>query len=441
GLIRSAENIYITLFDDKSILGEKISALDVINDKTVSELTEGLSQNGYIGESDIDSLVWQGKLCLIREALKEWREKGKSFDPQKYYEKMYALRDLDMEELSKLSPVHRVFSEDRIYRLSSSETKAMFRSEAAQMAREIGIEEERYLGELTKRAAAEKLSVIEILKTDYRNVFPYRKTKLYLLALFLVTALVSIGIGLLSHLWLIPLVFFPVFGIVKPFADLFASRSAKSRPLPRIAFEEDMAKAGKGNENAIEIEIENENKNELGKLWEKGKTLCVMSALVSDERSLEEALERLKNAKLKNPQEGIYFALLLDLPPKDEEKDPSDKALFSAADRLREKIFPQCILFFRKRSFCKTMNKWQGWERKRGAIEQLAEFMCEPSVNTDRMLEKVNPLPINNTNFAYISGKGEIAELAKECEFIAALDFDTVPLMDSIKELSAIALH
>lgn len=433
GLIRSAENVYITLFDDKSILGEKISALDVINDKTVSELTESLSQNGYIGESDIDSLVWQGKLCLIREALKEWGKKGKSFDPQKYYEKMYALRDLDMEELSKLSPVHRVFSEDRIYRLSSSETKAMFRFEAAQLAREIGIEEERYLGELTKRAAAEKLSVIEILETDRRNVFPYRKTKLYLLTLFLVTAIVSIGIGLLSHLWLIPLVFLPVFGIVKPFADLFASRNAKSRPLPRIAFEEDMAENGK------ETAVQNENKSELGKLWEKGKTLCVMSALVSDERSLEEALERLKNARLKNPREGIYFALLLDLPPKDEEKDPSDKALFSAADRLRENIFPRCILFFRKRSFCRTMNKWQGWERKRGAIEQLAEFMCEPSADTDNTSEKNRS--IYNTNFAYISGKRELAEIAKECEFIAALDFDTVPLMDSIKELSAIALH
>ena len=427
GLIKSAENVYLTLFDDKSILGEKISALDVINDRTVSELAESLSQNGYIGESDIDSLVWQGKLCVIREALKEWRQKGNSFDPQKYYEKMYALRDLDMEELSKLSPVHRVFSEDGIYRLSSSETRAMFRSRTAQLAREIGIDEERYLGELTKRAETESRSVIEVLETDFRNVFPYRKTRTYLLALFLVTAVVSVVIGLLSHLWLIPLVFLPVFGIVKPFADLLASRGAKSLPLPRIAFEEDIL----GEETA------DESKTDLAKLWEKGKTLCVMSSLVSDEKSLEEALVRLKNAKLKNPQEGIYFALLLDLPPKDEEKDPSDKVLFSAADRLREKIFPGCVLFFRHRSYCKTMNKWQGWERKRGAIEQLAEFMCEPGVNTDHASGK----PLYHKNFAYISGKREMAEMAKECEFIAALDFDTIPLMGSIKELSAIALH
>ena len=468
GLIKSAENVYLTLFDDKSILGEKISALDVINDRTVSELTESLSQNGYIGESDIDSLVWQGKLCVIREALKEWRQKGSSFDPQKHYEKMYALRDLDMEELSKLSPVHRVFSEDSIYRLSSSETRAMFRSRTAQLAREIGIDEERYLGELTKRAETENRSVIEVLETDFRNVFPYRKTRVYLLALFLVTALVSAAVGLFSHLWLVPLVFLPVFGIVKPFADLLISRGAKSLPLPRAAFEEDMA--------------ESENKAELGKLWEKGKTLCAMSSLVSDEKSLEEALKRLKNAKLKNPQEGIYYALLLDLPPKDEEKDPSDKALFSAADRLREKIFPECVLFFRNRSYCKTMNKWQGWERKRGAIEQLAEFMCEPSVNIDRgfadpsfadtasadrvsarrastgqaFADRVSARrastgqafanafsgkPLYHKSFAYISGKREMAEAAKDCEFIAALDFDTIPLMDSIKELSAIALH
>lgn len=433
GLIKTAAEQYITLFDDNSALGERISALDKISGETVAELIEGLSQSRYIGESDIESLVWQGKLCVIREALKEWREKGKSFDPQKYYEKMYALRDLDSEELSRLSPVHRAFSGDGIYRLSSSGTRAMLRSRTALLAREIGIDEERYVSELTKRAASEGGSVTELLETDYRNVFPYQKTGLYLLALFLVTALISVGIGLLSHLWLIPLLYLPVFGIVKPFADLLTARGAKSCPLPRIAFEEDLTDSDEAADTGgsrLEKDVDkepikawekNSAEDSLKDLWEKGKTLCVISALVNDEKSLEESLERLKNAKLKNPQEGIYFALLLDLPPKDAEKDPSDKGLFSAADKLRQQIFPQCVIFFRKRSYCKTMKKWQGKERKRGAIRQLAELMCG-----------------ENADFAFVSGN---AASVGECEFIAALDFDTVPLMDSIKELAAAALH
>ena len=399
-LIKTAKDQYITVSENKNILGERLSSLPVINDDTVSRLIAELSQSGYIGEGDIDSLLWQGKLCLIREALRAWQESCKNqstdkYNPAKYYEKMYALRDLDMERLAELSPVHTAFSSDEVYKSSSRETKAVFRAKAALIAREIGIGEERYIPEVTKRASTESTSVMNVVETDYRNIFPYRKAGLYLLYIFLAAALLSVGIGLLWNPWLIPLLFFPVFAIVKPFADLLTARRVKSNPLPRTDIEDD--------------------------LGEKGKTLCVISALVNDEGALEEALEKLKNAKLKNTQRGIYFALLLDMQPKDKEKDPSDKELFAASEKLRQRILPESIIFFRKRSFCKTMNKWQGYERKRGAIEQLAEYMCGTW-----------------SDFAYVSGN---AEGVRQCEFIAALDLDTVPLMDSIRDLAAAALH
>lgn len=399
-LIKTAKEQYITVSENKIILGEKMLSLSDINDSTVSQLIEELSQSSYIGEGDINSLLWQSKLCLIREALKVWQESCKNqtrekYNPGKYYEKMYALRDLDMERLAELSPVHTAFCSDRVYQSSSKETKAAFRTKAALIAREIGIGEERYTPEVTKRAQTEGVSVTEVLETDYRNIFPYRKVGLYLMSVFLIAALLSTGIGLLWNPLLIPLLFFPVFAIVKPFADLLTARRVKSSPLPRM----DIG----------------------GDLGEGGKTLCVISALVNDGRALEEALEKLKNAKLKNTQKGIYFALLLDLPPKDKEKDSSDKPLFAASEKLRQRIFPESIIFFRKRGFCKTMNKWQGYERKRGAIEQLAEYMCGTW-----------------SDFAYVSGN---AANARQCEFIAALDLDTVPLMDSIKDLAAAALH
>lgn len=395
GLIKTAKEQYFTLIDDKMLLGEEVISLEDISDKTVSELIERLSHIYYIGEADINSLLWQGKVCLIRKGLKEQRSKSGKSNANALYEKMYQLRDLDMEELSKLSPLHAAFLSDELYDISSWDTKAMFRAKAALVARETGIGEEKYIPQLLKRADNDKLSICRIIETDYRNVFPYLSVKRYILTTVLISAVISAALGFLSHLWLIPIIFFPVFGTVKPFVDFFFSRGAKSNPLPRIKDEEAL---GKGN-----------------------KVLCVISALVNDEKGIEEALYRLKNAKLKNTEEGISFALLLDLPAKDKEKDSSDKLLFSASEKLRQRIFPKCTVFFRKRSYCKTMEKWQGYERKRGAIEQLAKYICGESAD-----------------FAFVSGNGGAA---RECGFIAALDLDTVPLMDSIKELAAAALH
>lgn len=390
GLISSASSQFFTETDGKPQLGSEISALEEINDETVTEQVSLSSKNRYVGEEDINSLLWQSKLCVIKNAIDAPNE------AESCIKKLYALRDLDIERLQKLSPVHDLFTYDEIYNNSSAQTKAIYRSKAALIARCAGLEEEKYTRELVKRAVLDDLHLGEVIETDYRNVFPYTGTGRYLAWLFIVTALVSIAVGLFTELWLIPLLFLPVFAAVKPFADIIASRFIRSGVLPRI-------------------EIKDE-------LPEEGKTLCAISALVTDESGLREALERLKTAKLKNPQEGIQFALLCDLAAADSEALPEDNALFARAEELRESIFPESIIIFRKRTYSKTMRKWQGHERKRGAVEELLKYMCG-----------------GEESFACLLGRNP--EDMRECELLCALDLDTVPLMDSIKELAAIALH
>ena len=390
GLIASAPTQFFTAEEGIPKLGKEIAALNEINDETVAERISLSSKNRYVGEEDINSLLWQSKLCVIKTAIKNPNE------AESCMKKLYALRDLDIEEIQKLSPVHSIFTYDEIYNLSSTETKSMYRSRAALIARCAGLEEEKYTKELVKRAVLDDLHLGEVIETDYRNVFPYAGTGKYLVWLFIATAAVSVGVGLLTRLWLIPFAFLPVFAAVKPFADIVVSRFIRSGVLPRI-------------------EIKDE-------LPENGKTLCAISALIADENGLREALEKLKTAKLKNPQSGIRFALLCDLAAADNDTLPEDNVLFAEAEKLRVNTFPESTIIFRKRNYSRTMRKWQGRERKRGAVEELLKYMCGEEVS-----------------FAFFSGGNP--EDIRECELLCALDLDTVPLMDSIKELAAIALH
>lgn len=388
-LIRTAAGQYFPAEDREPLLGERLAALDEINDGTVAELIRGEQQSRYIGEEELNSILWQCSYCLIKNALNE------PDSAEKYMGKMYALKELDREEWEKLSPLHIAFEADEIYRLSSPDTKRSYRSKAAAVARAAGIDEERYTRELMKRTLTDGEHLGAVIQTDYRRVFPYAGVAGYFVRLFGTTALVSLAVGLLTQLWIAPFAFLPLLGVIKPVNDLLTAMPVRGSDLPRMDIGDSLP--------------------------EKGRTACVMSALVSDEKSMEEALERLRTAKLKNPAEGICFALLCDLPAAEQEKMPEDSKLIGAAERLRAEIFPECTVIFRRRSYSGTMRKWQGFDRKRGAVEELVKFMCGKRVKFRTVLGDAEPL--------------------KSCEFIVALDFDTVPLMDSIKELAAIALH
>lgn len=395
-LIRTAPDRYFTLKNGAPLLGEAILTLKEINDSTVNELLYTLSQTRYIKEEELNSFIWQSKWAVINAALNDPE------DPLRYTRMMYDIKELDKNALEELSPLHRAFLFDEVYKSSSRGTRSLYRSRAAQISRLTGIEERQYTGEVAKRAILDDSHVGAVIENDYRNIYPYGRAPVYI-SLQLVTALLlSALVGILTRLWLIPLLFLPFLGIIKPIFDLTLSRFAHSGILPRIRIKD--------------------------KLPQNGQTVCVMSALISDEESLRDALSRLKTAGLKNPTEGIFFTLLCDLPPADSETELRDKEIFRQAGILRQEIFPESSLIFRKRRYSKTQRKYQGFDRKRGAIEELVRYM-----NGD-----IDGGAGYDHDFYYASGN---IEALKSCQFIAALDLDTVPLMDSIKELAAIALH
>ena len=401
GLIKAAPYMYFTLKKDceKSsgtgngegfpLLGAEICSLEKINDKTVSELVYALSQTYYIGEEELNSLIWQAKLCIVFKAAEE-REKA-----ELYLKKMYSVKELDENAFEELSPLHRAFLFDKVYVNSSRETRKEYRAKTALISRLTGIEERQYTSEITKRAVVDELHIGQVIEEDYRNIYPFINSSLYVRTQLWTAFILSLAIGFFTKLWLIPIIFIPLEGIVKTASDLIVSRFARPRPLPRTKIGDELP--------------------------EEGLTLCVMSVLIADNEGLKDALLKLKTAKLKNPAKGIFFALLCDLAPTDSETTESDEELFAEGERLKNLLFPECRIIFRKRTYSETMRKYQGFDRKRGAVEETIKYLCNEEADFYRVC-------------------GDISSL-RACRFIVALDLDTIPLMDSIKELVAIALH
>ena len=141
----------------------------------------------------------------------------------------------------------------------------------------------------------------------------------------------------------------PLWSLVKGFVDFLLLRFLRPRPLPRM----DLS-------SGVPAE---------------GKTICVLSALLGCVD-----LKRLEELRLASRHEAkaLLFGLLADLPGAKAENMPGDAALIAEAEEavkaLNEKYGGGFYLFLRKRTF--DGESYSGFERKRGALTELAKLLC-----------------------------------------------------------------
>ncbi|MBQ7473624.1 MAG: hypothetical protein IJS79_04680 [Oscillospiraceae bacterium] len=158
----------------------------------------------------------------------------------------------------------------------------------------------------------------------------------------------------------------------------------------------------------------------------EGKTVCVISALLSDEAAAErcaQKLERLYCACGGEKTRGeLCFGLLADLRTAQEKELPDDGAVLAAAERAIEKLNEAhgggFFLFTRPRSF--DGENWSGRERKRGALCALAALVCGKASELDVCGER---------------------DALTETHFILTLDEDTEIYPGSVPELIGAAIH
>jgi cyclic beta-1,2-glucan synthetase len=402
-LLKSCKDFRINFFKSEKgellpALGVAIASLPEINEETVRETISFIaSQKELTGltSMDVDSFCWQTKFVVIENAVKDGKLDGD------YGSKLGALTMLDSEKICReLNPLDKVFSEDPLYLRLTSETKALYREMTSDVSSSAGIDEARLSREYVNSAGKSNRHIGKVITEDERRVFPLMKSSRYIASLFLITAAFTALIAFFTNWISIPLIFFPVFAIVKPVLDLIVSKSIRQRiPLPQIDLK--------------------------GEIPSKARTLCVISTLLTSPKDVEEVIKRLDVARLKNTSGNLYFCALCDF-----KADKSGKV--SAADaQIIEAVKAKLgrtdyTALIRKREYSKTQRCFQGRERKRGAIESLMKLL------------RITDFPEAKDDFTEIIG--DLSTLV-DIKYVCALDYDTVPLMDSISELVGIALH
>ncbi|MDF2439270.1 MAG: cyclic beta,2-glucan synthetase, partial [Abditibacteriota bacterium] len=128
------------------------------------------------------------------------------------------------------------------------------------------------------------------------------------------------------------------------------------------------------------------------------RTLVVVPMMLSGEDDIREEVEKLEVRYLANPDANLRFALLADYLDAGALEMPEDKARLEAAKAGIEQLnrrygqieligdgsgqtegvryVDRFLLFNRERRWSPTENKWMGWERKRGKLEELNAFLC-----------------------------------------------------------------
>jgi cyclic beta-1,2-glucan synthetase len=113
---------------------------------------------------------------------------------------------------------------------------------------------------------------------------------------------------------------------------------------------------------------------------ENASSFVVVPTIFFSEEQVHELVERLEVHFLANQDPHIYFGLLGDFRDAESEETANDSLLLSVAqsgiDTLNQKHGEgRFHLFHRRRLWNASENKWMGWERKRGKLEEFNRLL------------------------------------------------------------------
>jgi cyclic beta-1,2-glucan synthetase len=160
---------------------------------------------------------------------------------------------------------------------------------------------------------------------------------------------------------------------------------------------------------------------------EAASTFVVVPTIFFSEQQVNGLVERLEIHFLANQDPRIHFALLGDFRDAQSEEAPNDSLLLSVAqsgiDTLNQRHGEgRFHLFHRKRLWNKGENKWMGWERKRGKLEEF-----------NRLLRGAR-----DTSFIVQTADDA---LMKSIRYVITLDSDTQLPRDTARKLVGAAEH
>ena len=284
---------------------------------------------------------------------------------------------------------------DGIFSRMDNASRGEYLRQIERLSRRAGVEEHIYARRLVKKARAEGLHVGTYL-------FPEPKPsrgRAYIAANILLTLfaalLLSFRVESAAAGFLLLL---PISELVKGLIDFILLRLIPARRILRMDAEHGVPP--------------------------EGRSICVVSALLTDEEGARSAAAKLERLRLCCRREGanLMFGVLADLPAGAAQTEPADKAIIDVAaaeiDALNKKYGGGFYLFTRNREF--DGECWSGHERKRGALLELAKLL----------LGRKSTIQVT----------GDLNSLAAT-RYIITLDSDTQMYPGAAGELLAAMLH
>ncbi|MEO8058021.1 MAG: glucoamylase family protein [Burkholderiales bacterium] len=167
------------------------------------------------------------------------------------------------------------------------------------------------------------------------------------------------------------------------------------------------------------------------------RVMVVIPGMLSSPAAAEELAHRLELHHLANPEQNTQFALLTDWADAPSRQLDTDAPLLAlatdAVDALNRRYpgettrAPRFIVLHREREFSETEQKWLGWERKRGKLEQLIA-----------LLAMADTAPRSNSPFIDL---GERSTVEPGTRYVVTLDGDTQLPPGRLRELVGVAAH
>jgi cyclic beta-1,2-glucan synthetase len=160
---------------------------------------------------------------------------------------------------------------------------------------------------------------------------------------------------------------------------------------------------------------------------ENAATFVVVPTIFLSESQVYELVERLEVHYLANQDPHIYFGLLSDFPDANQEETSTDSHLLAIAqsgiDALnRRHGEARFHLFHRRRQWNPGGNRWMGWERKRGKLEEF-----------NRLLRGAR-----DTSFVVRTADDTLLQAIR---YVITLDSDTQLPRDVARQLVGAAIH
>ena len=211
----------------------------------------------------------------------------------------------------------------------------------------------------------------KLLNRKVKTISNSTKAKLYVAGVYILT--IAITILLCMKSWVLGLLcFIPIQNVVTKFLQYVLSKAVKPKILPKLDFQD----------NGIP---------------KKYATMCVIPALLKDENDVTEFMHKLEVYYLANKSDNLYFTLLGDCTSEKSERKSVDEKIAETGRKcvkeLNGKYGNIFNFIYRKREWSSSERCFMGWERKRGILTQLNEYLVTGKnpfwVNTCNDLPKI----------------------------------------------------